>query len=56
MMETKPTHEVIDLVYHEDEGNVSFQGTQKECLDWVDEQCMNGDTHFTYDVKPIINN
>ncbi len=50
----EPTHEVLDLVYHEDEGNVSFEGTQQECLDWVDEQCMGGGAHFTYEVKPII--
>lgn len=54
MNTAKPTHEVLDLVYHEDEGNVAFQGTQKECLDWVDEQCMSGSAHFTYEVVPII--
>jgi hypothetical protein len=48
------THVVIDLVYHEDEGNEVFEGTQQECLDWVDEQCMAGGSHFTYEVKPII--
>lgn len=53
-MESNPTHEVIDLVYHEDEGNVAFQGTQQECLDWVDEQHMGGGSFFTYEVKPII--
>ena len=46
--EKRSTHEVIDLVYHEDEGNVAFQGTEKECHDWVAEQ------GFGYEVKPII--
>ena len=51
-IETKPpTHEVIDLVYHEDEGNIPFQGTEQECNDFVTEQ---GCATFTYEVKPII--
>jgi len=50
----QPTHEVIDLVYTEEEGNVAYQGSQHECLNWVDEQCMGGSAHFTYEVKPII--
>lgn len=29
------THKVIDLVYHEDEGNVAFVGTYEECQDWI---------------------
>jgi hypothetical protein len=29
------THEVVDLVYHEDEGNIAFQGTREECQDFV---------------------
>ena len=32
------THIVIDLVYHADEGNQVFVGTQQECVDWVAEQ------------------
>ena len=47
----KSTHEVLDLVYHEDEGNIAFQGTEQECYNWIKEQ---GDAPFTYDVKPII--
>ena len=53
--ETKATHVVIDLVYHEDEGNEVHEGSQQECLDWVDEQCMGSAmASFTYEVKPII--
>lgn len=48
------THVVIDLVYHEDEGNEVYEGSQDECLSWVDEQCMGGGAHFSYEVKPII--
>lgn len=40
------THIVIDLVYHEDEGNEVFEGTLKECLDWVRDQ------EFGYQVLP----
>jgi hypothetical protein len=46
--EKQPTHEVVDLVYHEDEGNTAFQGTQQECEDWKSEQ------GFGYQIKPII--
>lgn len=34
----KMTHKVIDLVYHEDEGNEAFVGTEQECYEWVSEQ------------------
>lgn len=44
-----PTHEVVDLVYHDDEHNIAFQGTQQECNDWKSEQ------GFGYQVRPIIN-
>ena len=47
----KVSHEVIDLVYHEDEDNVAFQGTSQECQDFITEQ---GDSTFMYEVKPII--
>lgn len=46
------THEVVDLVYHEDEGNIAFQGTQDECQDWVNQQ--GGMASITYDIRPII--
>ena len=42
------THEVVDLVYHEDEGNSVFQGTQQECENWKSEQ------GFGHQVVPII--
>jgi len=45
------THEVLDLVYHEDEGNVAFQGTSEECQNFINEQ---GGATFTYKVQPII--
>lgn len=32
------THKIIDLTYHEDEGNGVFVGTVEECLDWISEQ------------------
>jgi len=54
MEEKQATHVVIDLIYHEDEDNEVFEGSQQECLNWVDEQCMGGGAHFTYEVKTII--
>jgi hypothetical protein len=45
------THEVVDLVYHEDEGNIAFQGTEQECHDFVASQ---GSDAFTYNVRIII--
>ena len=42
------THEVVDLVYHEDENNIAFQGTYEECMEWKSEQ------GFGYQVRPII--
>ena len=50
-METKPTYEVVDLVYHEDENNIAFQGTHKECQDFIIEQ---GGATFMYEIRPII--
>lgn len=41
------THKVIDLVYHEDEGNDVFAGTYEECLNWKAEQ------GFGYQVVPM---
>lgn len=31
-------YKVIDLVYHEDEGNDVFAGTLDECLEWMRDQ------------------
>lgn len=49
-MSQKKTHKVIDLVYHEDEGNEVYVGTHQECLDWVSEQ----PDYFTYQVIPLL--
>ena len=49
--EKKATHEVLDLVYHEDEGNSVYSGSEQECHDWIAKQ---GGATFTYEVKPII--
>ena len=50
--ESKKTHVVIDLVYTEEEGNEVFEGSYKECHDWIlNEQGMS----FMYQVVPIIN-
>ena len=43
-MEAKPevksraTHEVVDLVYFEEEGNIAFQGSGQECADFMYKQ------------------
>lgn len=42
------THKVLDLFYHEDEGNDVFSGTYQECLDFKSEQ--NG---FGYVIVPM---
>lgn len=34
----KKTHIVLDLTYHEDEGQQCFAGTHQECLDFISEQ------------------
>ena len=46
-MADKKTHKVIDLVYHEDEGNDVFAGSFKECHDWKLEQ------GFGYQIVPM---
>jgi len=43
------THEVVDLVYLEDEGNIAFQGTGQECADFMFEQ-----GGMLYQMRPII--
>jgi len=42
------THKVIDLVYHEDEGNEAFTGTYQECLEWKSDQ------GFGYQIVPLM--
>lgn len=51
MKETEPTHEVLDLTYHEDEGQECFEGTEQECYDFIRQQ---GGATFMYKVVPII--
>lgn len=41
------THKVVDLVYHQDEGNEVFVGTYEECHEWVSGQ------GFGYGVQPL---
>jgi hypothetical protein len=42
------THIVIDMTYHEDEGNQVFVGTEDECYNWVESQGS-----FGFEVKPM---
>ena len=42
------THVVIDLTYHEDEGNQVFVGTLQECNEWVEKQ-----NTFGLEVEPM---
>lgn len=42
------THLVIDLIYHEDEGNQVFVGTEEECHEWV-----VGQGSFGFEVVPM---
>lgn len=44
----EPTHEVIDLIYTEEEGNVAFVGSYEECIEWQSEH------EFGYVVQSII--
>lgn len=45
----RKTHMVIDMTYHEDEGNSVFAGTGEECYKWVSEQ------GFGYEVVSMTN-
>jgi len=47
----KVSHEVINLIYHENEDNVAFQGTSQECQDFITEQ---DGISLMYEIKPII--
>lgn len=46
-MADRKTHKVIDIVYHEDEGNEVFVGTFKECHEWKLQQ------GFGYQIVPL---
>lgn len=48
-MQQNKTHIVLDLMYHEDEGQQSFAGTHQECLDFVSEQ-----GGYTYKIVPML--
>jgi len=43
------THEVLDLHYLPDEGQGCFDGTEKECYDFIETQSP----HFMYKVVPM---
>ena len=45
----KKTHEVLDLHYHEDEGQRCFDGTQQECEEFAATQSPS----FMYKVVPM---
>ena len=49
----RKTHKVIDLVYHEDEGNEVFDGTLQECHQFIKDQSDMGGSTFTYKVVPM---
>lgn len=36
------THKVVDMVFHEEEGNEVMVGTRDECLQFVEEQDDHG--------------
>lgn len=44
------THKVLDLVYHEDEGQGCFDGTEQECYGFINSQ---GGATFMYKVVPL---
>ena len=46
------THKVIDLVYHEDEGNIAFVGTADECQEFVAQQGF-GYEGFGYEITKL---
>jgi len=45
----RKTHEVLDLHYHEDEGQGCFDGTQQECEEFAATQSPS----FMYKVIPM---
>jgi len=49
-MKNLKTHKVLDLTYHEDEGQSCFVGTEKECNDFIESQ---GGSNFTYEVASM---
>lgn len=51
MSKDKTTHQVLDLVYTEKEGQDCFEGTLEECNEFVK---LQGGCSFMYKVVPII--
>lgn len=47
MSAERKTHKVIDLVYHEDEGNEVYAGSYQQCWEWARNQ------GFGYQVVPM---
>lgn len=47
-----PTHEVLDLVYTEDEGQSCYEGSHDECQKFINEQ---GGATFMFKIVPIVN-
>ncbi len=51
--ETK-THFVLDLHYHDDEGQEAFAGTLQQCTDFISQQCEHSpSSHFMYKIVPM---
>ena len=48
----KKTHKVLDLHYHEYEGQDCYDGTEKECYDFISTQTPHS-SHFMYKVVPM---
>jgi len=48
-LKMEATHQVLDLVYGPDEGQECFEGTERECYDFIKQQ---GGATFTYKVVP----
>ena len=47
-------YEVLDLTYHEDEGQGCFLGSYDQCCDFISEQCQGGFGFSTYQIVPVI--
>ena len=45
----KKTHKVLDLHYHEEEGQECFCGTYQECVKFLADQTP----HFMYKIVPM---
>jgi len=45
------THLVLDLIYTPEEGQVCFEGTEQQCMDFIDQQ---NDPSFSYKIVPNV--